>query len=135
MQRREVRRQLLTQSITFEELEQITDEDSRDEVFPKIKESIGSIWDASNDYELVTSCNENINSNHKVLKRAIDTFGGKVGLQKQNKKRGEVAMMTHSLGFSDNDGNFIRRQEVFATQFFWMVMSKTKQMTGMYFRR
>ncbi|KAK9746692.1 hypothetical protein QE152_g5882 [Popillia japonica] len=37
---------------------------------------------------------------------AINNFGGKLGLLKQQKRKGEVAVISHSLGYPDESGNF-----------------------------
>ncbi|KAK9686947.1 hypothetical protein QE152_g36819 [Popillia japonica] len=36
----------------------------------------------------------------------MNILGGKEGLQRQNKAKGDVAIMTHALGFPANEGSF-----------------------------
>lgn len=43
-----------------------------------------------------------------MVANAINKFGGQEGLKKQNKEKGEVAMMVYTLGFPDTDGNIPR---------------------------
>lgn len=105
-QRKTQRRHLLTQDESYDSFKRVTENDWKDEVFPKVKSEWGPIWNAPNDYELVLPSTKTISSSNKIIKRAIDKFGGKEGLLKQNRCKGEVAMMTHSLGFPDSDGNF-----------------------------
>ncbi|KAG5872800.1 hypothetical protein JTB14_014639 [Gonioctena quinquepunctata] len=47
-----------------------------------------------------------IESQYKEVGRAIEKFGGKHILKNQNRKEGEVAMMTHTLEFPDANGDF-----------------------------
>ncbi|KAG5877348.1 hypothetical protein JTB14_005148 [Gonioctena quinquepunctata] len=47
-----------------------------------------------------------IESQYKEVGRAIENFGGKHILKNQNRKEGEVAMMTHTLGFPDANEDF-----------------------------
>ncbi|KAG5866203.1 hypothetical protein JTB14_001924 [Gonioctena quinquepunctata] len=56
--------------------------------------------------EILFSCNSDIESQYKGVGRAIEKFGGKHILKNQNRKKGEVAMMTHTLGFPDANGDF-----------------------------
>ncbi|KAG5889782.1 hypothetical protein JTB14_036398 [Gonioctena quinquepunctata] len=101
------RRQILTQKQNFENFQSITEDDWVEEVFPKIDIEQCHIWEAPSEYEIILPCNSSIDSKHKEIGIAINKFGGEEGLKRQNKTKGEVAMMVHSLSFPKEDGSFI----------------------------
>lgn len=102
---KEQKRQKLKSDETFDHFINIAEEDWESEVFPKLSEEMIPIWEAPSGWDIALPCNNDIDCNDRTVKRAIDKFGGKDGLRKQKKRRGEVALMTHSLGFPDHDGN------------------------------
>lgn len=101
------RRTTLKTEETFATFQTITEEDWGNEIFPKIETVEGYIWETTADVNLLLPCNSSIESSHKMTNRAIEKFGGRVGLKSQNRKKGEVALMTHSLGFPDENGDFV----------------------------
>ncbi|KAG5886320.1 hypothetical protein JTB14_034783 [Gonioctena quinquepunctata] len=100
------RRQILTQKQNFGNFQSITEDDWVEEVFPKINIEQCHKWEAPSEYEIILPCNSSIDSKHKEIGIAINKFGGKEGLKRQNKSKGEVVMMVHSLSFPKEDGSF-----------------------------
>ncbi|KAG5877473.1 hypothetical protein JTB14_029407 [Gonioctena quinquepunctata] len=74
-------------------------------VIPKIEVQNRNIWEAPQDHDVVLPCNSNFKNVNGLVETAINKLGGKDGLKKQGKRKGEVDIMIHSLGFPDNDGN------------------------------
>lgn len=103
LQLRRLRRRCLLKEESFENFLNVTEEDWRNEVFPRVRFEEGSIWNAPAECEVVLPCNNNFVSTNTQVGTAINRFGGIEGLKKQNKRKGEVAMMIHSLGFPDRD--------------------------------
>ncbi|KAG5891622.1 hypothetical protein JTB14_037134 [Gonioctena quinquepunctata] len=60
-----------------------------------------------NEYDIILPCNAEFESLENEVSSAITKFGGEDGLRRQNKTKGDVAMMLHSLGFPREDGSFI----------------------------
>ncbi|KAJ8963586.1 hypothetical protein NQ314_005534 [Rhamnusium bicolor] len=83
-------------------------DDWEEETFPRIEVKQEHIWEAPVECQLILPCSKDLDNKNKIIKRAINKFGGREGLLKQNKAKGEVAMMSHSLAFPDEDGNFIQ---------------------------
>ncbi|KAG5885824.1 hypothetical protein JTB14_017194 [Gonioctena quinquepunctata] len=100
------KRRILTQKQNFENFQSITEDDWVEEVFPKINIEQCHIWEAPSEYEIILPCNSSIDSKHKEIGIAINKFGGGEGPMRQNKTKGEVAMMVHSLSFPKEDGSF-----------------------------
>ncbi|KAG5860871.1 hypothetical protein JTB14_027017 [Gonioctena quinquepunctata] len=67
----------------------------------------GHIWEAPNEYDIILPCNAKFGSLENEVSSAITKFGGEDGLRRQNKTKGDVAMMLHSLGFPREDGSFL----------------------------
>lgn len=82
-----------------------TEDDWNSEVFTMPSIGKGQIWDAPKDSGIILVCNNNIESRENNIRRAIEKFGGRDGLISQKKREGDVAMMCHSLGFPNQDGN------------------------------
>ncbi|XP_044728669.1 uncharacterized protein LOC123292172 [Chrysoperla carnea] len=99
------RRAQLTTDMSFAGFQKITEEDWNIEVFPKCKTKKEHAWEISTNCDVILPCSVGIVSNNKEINRAIDKFGGRNGLQEQNKKEGDVAIMAHSIGFPDPTGN------------------------------
>ncbi|XP_074036343.1 uncharacterized protein [Leptinotarsa decemlineata] len=99
------RRGLLKKEETFRSFSTVTEAEWQEELLGNPKTERKPIWNAPKDTGIILTYDKNINSNDKVISRAIKSFGGKDGLIGQNKTEGEVAMMCHSLGFPDKDGN------------------------------
>ncbi|KAK9719951.1 hypothetical protein QE152_g22363 [Popillia japonica] len=102
----DLRKARIAQEESFEELQSITEEEWLGDILPKIVEKTGNIWDAPAEYQVVLPCGKDIDSGNKIISKAIYKFGGREGLQRQNKAKGEVAMMSHTLGFPKEDGSF-----------------------------
>lgn len=110
VQSTELRRQHLKTEETFRNFQEVTEQDWVDEIFPKIKVRRENIWDSPSEFSLVLPCGRSIKTAHKIIEKAIEKFGGKEGLLMQDKQRGEVATMVHSLEFPDKQGNYKRFQ-------------------------
>lgn len=82
-----------------------TEDDWNSEVFTMPSIGKGQIWDAPKDSGIILVCSNNIESREINIRRAIEKFGGRDGLISQKKREGDVAMMCHSLGFPNQDGN------------------------------
>lgn len=108
-QKREARRKVLSQEKSFDAFLRITEDDWEEETFPRIEVKQGYIWDAPVEYQLILPCSKDLESENKIVKRAINKFGGREGLLNQNKVKGEMAMMSHSLAFPDEEGNFTQQ--------------------------
>ncbi|KAG5860971.1 hypothetical protein JTB14_036559 [Gonioctena quinquepunctata] len=100
------RRRILTQKQNFENIQSLTEDDWVEEVFPKINIEQCHIWEAPSEYEIILPCNSSIDSKHKEIGIANNKFGGEEGLKRQNRTKGEVAMMVHSLSFPKDYGSF-----------------------------
>lgn len=103
--KRMIRRKTLKKVENFEHFQLVTEDDWNDEVFPKLKVASVPIWEAPADFDVILPCSKDFDSTDKITKGAINRFGGKDGLAKQNKAKGEVATMIHSVGFPDELGN------------------------------
>lgn len=100
------RRQELIKEESYDNFKQVTENDWKDEIFPKIQIQKGNLWDAPSDYTIALPCSVNIKSSDTTTDKAITRFGGREELRKQNKQESEVATMVHSMGFPDEDGNY-----------------------------
>lgn len=105
-QRKATRRQALSGETNFENFSQITEQDWEDEIFPKLQVEKDLIWNAPVDCQLILPCDSSIKSKDRLTERAIEKYGGRDGLKAQGRQQGEVAMMTHALGFPDAEGKF-----------------------------
>ncbi|KAG5883312.1 hypothetical protein JTB14_008599 [Gonioctena quinquepunctata] len=101
------RRDGLTQHLNFETFQMITEVDWGNEIFPKMNVESGHIWEAPNEYDIILPCIAKFGSLENEVSSAITKFGGEDGLRRQNKTKGDVAMMLHSLGFPREDGSFL----------------------------
>lgn len=101
------RRRILKKEETFDNFSAITENDWIAEVFPKAIEQIKPIWEAPLEQGIILPCSRNYESSNKMIGTAINKFGGRVGLIEQKKEKGEVAYMTHTLGFPDSGGNMV----------------------------
>ncbi|KAK9695325.1 hypothetical protein QE152_g32640 [Popillia japonica] len=72
-----------------------------EDILPKIIEDQVCAWDAPADYQIALPYNKDLEIKDNIVKNAIDNFGGKLGLLKQQKRKGEVAVMSHSLDYPD----------------------------------
>lgn len=75
-------------------------------LFTNFKTEAIHITDAPADSIIILPCNTSINSEFKNIREAIKTLGGREGLIKQNKKKGEVARMCLSVGFPNSNGDY-----------------------------
>lgn len=105
MRLRKSRRLAFLKDVSFENFCQVTEDDWSNEVFPRIKTVGGVIWDTPISCDVILPCNEDFVSANKNVEIGIKKFGGIEGLKNQTKKSGEVAIMVHSLGFPDDEGN------------------------------
>lgn len=104
VQKVKTRRQELRKNQTIEVFRTIKEEEWTSEIFQVPQVSEQYIWDSSIDYDIVLPCNADIQSVHRGTNQAIDKFGARPHLKQQNKKPGELAVMSHCLGFPDADG-------------------------------
>lgn len=103
-----LKRRALKTEETYENFQQITEEDWLNELFPYATEVNRPIWEASFEEDLILPCNPEFKTNNRMVSSAINKFGGRGGLMKQGKVKGEVAMMVYTLGFPDTEGNITR---------------------------
>lgn len=94
----------LKTSETYECFKCIPEEEWNGDTFAKTTIKQCQVWEAPTDYDIILPCNRNILSTYSSVNKAIEHFGGKNGLRKQNKTVGNVAIMTHSVGFPDSEG-------------------------------
>lgn len=111
-----VRRKLLKSVDNFEHFQLITEDDWKEKVFPKVVKNI-PIWETPADYDIILPCSKDFDSTDKTTNGAIIRFRGKDGLAKQNKTKGEVAVMIHTLGCPDEEGNITHRPEKSTTPY------------------
>lgn len=95
-------------SDSYEEFQKITEEDWNDEIFNNRVFKQGNVWESPTNWDIILPCNKRIESKFIEVAKAVEHFGGRDGLAKQDKKVGEVALMAHSIGFPDNKGNIIQ---------------------------
>lgn len=102
-----LRRAELKQEDSFENFQEILEEDWASDIFPKPSLIDACIGEAPPEWDIILPCNKNFESDQDNVNKGIDKFGGKDGLKKQNKNEvGEVALMLHSLGFPEKNGTF-----------------------------
>lgn len=102
---RTVQRETFKKEETFENFQLITEDDWQQELFTRASEETGPIWEAPIGHDMLLPCSRTLDSRNKTIRAAINNFGGKHELSKQIKTKGDVAMMTHTLGFPDDTGN------------------------------
>ncbi|KAG5874769.1 hypothetical protein JTB14_001158 [Gonioctena quinquepunctata] len=91
------RKRQLKQDESFTSFQAVSEDDWGSGMFEKPLTQKGYIWEAPSDWDIILPCNSDIESQYKEVGRAIEKFGGKHILKNQNRKEGEVAMMTHTL--------------------------------------
>lgn len=99
------KRQALKTEENFENFLSIAEQDWGSEVFPKAVVINKPIWEAPFEEELILPCSGKFTTNDRMVGIAIKKFGGQEGLIKQNKTKGEAALMTHTIGFPDSMGH------------------------------
>lgn len=62
--------------------------------------------EAATEWDLMLPCNDNLNTEDKAVMYMIRKLGGEDGLERQKKSTGQTAMMTHTLGFPHENGEF-----------------------------
>ncbi|KAG5875877.1 hypothetical protein JTB14_013284 [Gonioctena quinquepunctata] len=67
----------------------------------------GHIWDAPKEYDIILPCNAKFKSLENEVASAITKFWGEYGIRRQNRTKGDVAMMIHFLGFTREDSSFL----------------------------
>lgn len=72
--------------------------------FPRDTVTTDQVWDTSADTAVILPCDRAIDSTDRAVRQAIHGYGGKGELVKQKQKLGEVAMMSHTLGFPNDAG-------------------------------
>lgn len=109
-QRRDERRKFLLSVESYEGFQRISEDDWENEIFPRATVETGDVWEAPGEQTIILPCTNKFTSNNKDVRIALNRFGGIAGLIKQNKSEGEVAMMIHSLGFPEGDGEISYNQ-------------------------
>lgn len=99
------RREIIKTEESFECFQKVTEDDWNGKVFPTILSEGRPLWEASYEEDMILPCNKSLGASNKMVLSAISRFGGREGLLSQNKNTGEVAIMTHTLGFPDIQGN------------------------------
>lgn len=105
VKQRNIRIQKLKTSDSYGNFLTITEDEWKDEILNKRTTKQGNVWETPTDSDILLPCNRNFASKYSGVNKAINYYGGREGLSKQNKNVGEVALMAHSIGFLDSDGN------------------------------
>lgn len=106
IERKQKRRQIKLEE-TLNNFQSITEEEWESDLFQKIPEEPNPIGEAPPGWDIVLPCSKEVSSNDRATRRAIENFGGKEGLKKQNRGNGELVLMTHTVGFPDEDENMV----------------------------
>lgn len=78
----------------------------QEQILMKYKYETKNISEAPTDAAVIIPCNSNINAEQKIIRDAIKTLGGRDGLLRQKKQKGEVAKMCISVGFPNSSGEY-----------------------------
>lgn len=97
-------RKLLKDNEIYENFQEISEENWNSEIFTTLTHVASPICEAPLEYDLILPGSRNLESNNKMTGIEINRLGGKNGLLKQNKAKGEVTMMSHSLGLPNGAG-------------------------------
>lgn len=81
---------------TYDSFSDTTEEDWASEVFPAPNIGVGPIWTAPNDYGIILFYKRNKELGEDRVRRAIEKFSGREGLQSQNKLGGDVYKMDNT---------------------------------------
>lgn len=98
---------LYKQEETYSNFKRIEETDWESDMFKKIPTIDGHIWETTTEDTIIIPCNEGFESKEKTVSIALNKFGGRDGLKRQGKKKGEVAFMTQTLGFPNEEGEMI----------------------------
>lgn len=113
-QLREAKRRAFRKIDTYENFQAIEDEIWQEGILQRTLDGDGAIWEAPKDCALLLPCNKKFQGFSKQAIRAINKYGGFSGLKTQNKAKGELAMMVHSLGYPDGNGRLLyESREIF----------------------
>lgn len=103
LQMREAKRKAFTTDGSFECYQTIPEGIWEENLFANIGEKNGLIWEADEHFDLLLPCNKNFECSNKLVTKAIRRFAGIKGLERQNKEKGEVAVMLQAFGFPDGE--------------------------------
>ncbi|KAG5864346.1 hypothetical protein JTB14_035451 [Gonioctena quinquepunctata] len=106
------RRKILTKDDSYDCFKLATEEDWRDGILPKIVTQQGNFWEVAGEYTWILPSCKDLKTSYKSVAGVIDRLGKKRDLLKQNKKKGEVAMMVHSVGFPEEGGNLTHKTKL-----------------------
>lgn len=98
------RRKTLKENETFENFQSITEEEWNNNIFPALDSVPKNIWDAPDGSYVLLPCNTQFQSKFKSVELAINRLGDRELLSKQNKSKGDVVAIFHTLGFPDENG-------------------------------
>lgn len=104
-EKKTARRHALLKEQSYASFQRVTEDDWKNEIFPKIKIQQGNLWEVPIGLDIILPCSKNFHSGNRETGITIKKFGGIDGLKLQDKIKGEMAMMTHTLGFPNNKGN------------------------------
>lgn len=102
----EARKSLLTKVIDYDNYKKITEDDWEEDIFPNLESANGPLSEATAEWDLILPCNEDFVTEDRAVMYTIRKLGGKEGLDRQNKRTGQTAMMTHTLGFPQENGEY-----------------------------
>lgn len=108
-QKNAYRKNLYKKEETYCNYKRVEEGDWEGEMFTKFPAIDGNIWEASMEDTIVIPCSEGLESKEKAVSIALNKFGGRDGLKGQRKKKGEVAFMTQTLGFPNEEGEMIHQ--------------------------
>lgn len=99
------RRTYLKKSETLECFLDISDSEWETGLFPALKTEARNISEAPDGSDLILPCNSSFHSKTRVVQLAINQLACRDLLIKQGKSKGEIAMVSHTLGFPNDNGN------------------------------
>ncbi|KAI4461047.1 zinc finger cchc-type superfamily [Holotrichia oblita] len=72
---KEEKRNRLTNQQSYDNFQAISEDDWLEDVLPKITEDPRCVWEAPADCQIVLPCNQNLETQEKTVRKAIDVFG------------------------------------------------------------
>lgn len=104
--KKEARKKLLTRVIDYENFKMITEDDWKEDIFANLETANGPLSEATAEWDLLLPCNEDFIADDRAVMYTIRKLGGKEVLIRQRKCTGQTAMMTHTLGFPQENGEY-----------------------------
>lgn len=107
--KKELRRKAILKDDSYETFKELTEDDWRDDIFPKLKVETKDIRTAAEGCAIVLPCGEDLTTPFVEVDKVIKGIGGKEHLVEQGKKKGKVAMLILSMGFPDQTGTVVKK--------------------------